>query len=118
MTVAIDNQRDVGKDLIVDMVKGMASLSANVGILIQKIEDLTSAIDDHRGDVKKSVQVSTECEEAIGDLTGLIDLVLSTTEELGDMAENGDVGIADFGAILKKMGKDEKRDTDSEDDND
>ena len=118
MAVAIDERPDVGKELIVDMVKGMASLSANVGILIQKIEDLTSAIDDHRGDVKKSTQSSSECEDALGDLTGLIDLVLSTTEELGEMAEDEDVGISDFGRLLKKMGKDEREESDQQDDDD
>ena len=109
MTVATDRS-DLGKELIVDMVKGMASLATNLGVLVQKVEDLTSALDDHRDDIKQAKEATKECEEALTDLNGLIDLILAATEEAGDMAEEEEreVTLFDFIASMKKMGKDEK----------
>lgn len=89
---------DIAKDLITEMVKAMVVLSERMSTLVQKVEDLTSAIDDHRA-------VDEDLVESTGDLSGLIDTVIQVIDDASGTAVEEERGIRweDIQAILKKI---------------
>jgi hypothetical protein len=91
---------DPGHDLVVAMVKGLASLTRSNELLAQKVEDLTSAMDDMRGRSEELIDSSDE-------LAGYLAASLKLTEELSriSVTEDRDLTWGDVGEIIKGMKK-------------
>ena len=96
--------------LIIDMVKGMAALSANIVLLIAKVEDMTAALDDHRA----AMDALTESTDAG---TGMIDTVLNVVDDVSAVSEKEDRSVTwiDVRKVLAGLREEAEQDGDEED---
>jgi hypothetical protein len=91
-----DENGDPGKILILEMVKGMALLSKSNDLLAQKIEDLTSAIDD----VRDRLDGATEMNDEMSGYMGAMLKILEDTSKIGSERE---VKWGDVKSIISEM---------------
>lgn len=99
-----DNQArsgEIARELFTEMVKGMVTLSQAMTQVVQKVEDLTAAIDDQR-------QVNEELAEAVSDLSGLVETCIRVVDESSEAAveDERDVEWSDVQAAFQKLKKD------------
>ena len=102
---------DVGRELIVEMVKAMATLSSNVDKLNQRVEDLVASLDDHRS-------ISEDLNENMAEISGLCSTFLQVVDDLSSVAADDDKEVewSDVNVILKKMKESAEEDNDDDDD--
>jgi methyl-accepting chemotaxis protein len=104
------NRPDVGKEIIVDMVKAMVNLTSKVDTLNQKVEDLVASLDDHRS-------ISEELNENMGEISGLSSTFLQVMDDMSQIAADDDKELewSDLNVIFKKM-KDSAEEEEEDDD--
>lgn len=81
--------------------------------LLSKLEDLTSALDDHRG-------VLHENTESSGAVANVLDVFLTMIEEAGALEHESDTPVTweDLSTVLRKIAKDVANESENEDDED
>jgi nanoRNase/pAp phosphatase (c-di-AMP/oligoRNAs hydrolase) len=95
--MADDNkQSDIGKEILVDMVRNMAVLAKSNEVLVQKIEDLTAAMDDSR----ERMEVLSE---TVGELSGYVGAALKIVEDSSEIGADRELKWEDLKKIIKEM---------------
>jgi hypothetical protein len=94
-------QPDIGKALLMEMVKNMAVLAKSNELLAQKVEDLTAALDDNRERLDGLVDIVDES-------AGYLGASLKVMEELGNIGSKNDDGTvkwSDVRTIIRDIKK-------------
>lgn len=106
-----DEPKDFGRDLIVEMVKGMVSLAKSNELLAQKTEDLTAALDDVRERMDSSFDLHDET-------SGYLGAILRIAEEMADVGskEDGNVKWTDLKKVIRDMKKEAEQESEEEED--
>lgn len=100
---------DLAKELFIDMVKTMATLSSSIHGLFQKVEDLTTALDDHR-------ETMDTLHEEVADLSGYAGAMLNLLDDASSISEeeDRDVTWSDVHDIFRKMKKEMEKESEEE----
>lgn len=101
---------DIGQALIVKMVEGMVSLAKSNDLLAQKIEDLTSAVDD----VRERLDGSTEMSDELSGYVGAVLKILEDTSSVGADREVKWSDIKDIIADMKRTAEEEAEEEEEE----